>query len=440
MDPSLDHPAADGDVYYRSLVVLPGFSSNQVGAPPAPTPTPRTYQPTTFQPVTPVRILDSRNSVGNLNGAFRSNFPRTLQVTNRSDSPVPSNATAVTGVLGVLGATAWGSLYIGADPVAYPSTPSLRFPFGDDRANMVTTALSPDGTVSITYSSGTGVGSANVSFDVTGFFTPDTSGSTYHPLTPKRILDTRGQIGGLYGRFSSGAVKTLGVAGVAYTGVPAGATAVTGILGIIAASTWGNLFVGPDADPVSLALHFPFGDDRVNPVTVPLTTGGGFNIKFVGANSRASTYVTFDITGYFTADASGMKYTPLALPTRILDSRYGTGGVTGPFTPHAPQEFMVAGAANSPVPTGAAAVTGTLGIIGSNTWGNLYIGPASTPVPPLFALNFPRADDRVTTVFVDLSNNGSDQGGLWPTYVGPSSGSRANVSFDVTGYFTGATS
>ena len=392
----------------------------------------------TFHPVTPMRILDSRNNNGNLNGSFTSSQPRELRVTDRTDSPVPHGATAITGILGVLGSSTWGSLYASADADPSPATAAVRFPFGDDRANMVTIPLSDTGTIWITYTGASASAHANVSFDVTGFFTPDTSGSTYHPLTPKRILDTRGQIGGLYGRFSSGAVKTLGVAGVAYTGVPAGATAVTGILGIIAASTWGNLFVGPDADPVSLALHFPFGDDRVNPVTVPLTTGGGFNIKFVGANSRASTYVTFDITGYFTADASGMVYVPLRQTVRLLDTRNGTGGLAGTFVPAVPRELMVAGTAACPVPTTAAAVTGTLGIIGSNTWGNLYIGPVSTPVPPLFALNFPKLDDRVTTVFVDMSNTASDKGGLWITYVGPYSYSRANVSFDITGYFVPA--
>ena len=46
-------------------------------------------------------------------------------------------------------------------------------------------------------------------------------------------------------------------------------------------------------------------------------------------------------------------------PTRVLDTRNGTGGLSGPFTNHAARTFTVAG-----VPAGATAVTGNLTVTG----------------------------------------------------------------------------
>src|SRR5450759_4143028 len=106
-------------------------------------------------------------------------------------------------------------------------TRSVRFPMNDDRANAVTVALSSTGTLSITYAAATSGPTAQVIFDVTGYFTPDMSGATYHALTPARILDSRYGTG-LSGAFSSHVARTFTVRG--HGNVPANATAITGNL------------------------------------------------------------------------------------------------------------------------------------------------------------------------------------------------------------------
>ena len=53
-----------------------------------------------------------------------------------------------------------------------PTSSTLNFPVGDDRANGVTVALGAGGTLSVTFVASAGAASAHVIFDVTGYFMP----------------------------------------------------------------------------------------------------------------------------------------------------------------------------------------------------------------------------------------------------------------------------
>jgi hypothetical protein len=141
---------------------------------------------------------------------------------------------------------------------------------------------------------------AYVIFDVTGYFTPDTSGASYVPLTPARILDTRNGTGGISGAIGSHAARTFGVTG--HGGVPTGATAVTGNLTVTGQTSNGYLFIGPNPtdNPTSSTLNFPVGDDRANAVTVALGSGGALSVTLVSPTAGQRAYVIFDVTGYFT--------------------------------------------------------------------------------------------------------------------------------------------
>jgi hypothetical protein len=116
-------------------------------------------------------VLDSRDGywIG-LAGAFDSHVARTFQVAGVGG--VPANATAMTGNLTVTGQTAAGFLYIGPNAMDKPTSSTLNFPVGDDRANAVTVALGAGGTLSATYAASTSGPTAQVIFDVTGYFTP----------------------------------------------------------------------------------------------------------------------------------------------------------------------------------------------------------------------------------------------------------------------------
>jgi len=375
----------------------------------------------TYHAISPTRILDTRNGTGGLSGPFTNHAARTFQVTGGS-SGVPAGATAVTGNLTVTGQTSSGYLFIGPVATNNPASSTLNFPVGDDRANAVTVALGAGGTLSITFVAPSNGPTAQAIFDVTGYFTPDTSGATYHALSPTRVLDSRNGTGGLSGPFTNHAARTFTL-----SGVPAGATAVTGNLTVTGQTSSGYLFIGPVAtnNPTSSTLNFPVGDDRANAVTVQLGAGGTLSITFVAPSNGPTAQAIFDVTGYFTADMTGATYVPLS-PTRDLDTRNGTGGLSGPFTNHAARTFTVAG-----IPSTAVAVTGNLTVTGQTSSGYLFIGPAAANNPTSSTLNFPVGDDRANAVAVQLGTGGT----LSITFVAPSNGPSAHAIFDVTGYF-----
>ena len=256
--------------------------------------------PATYHAVTPTRVLDTRNGTGGLSGPFTNHAARTFQVTGGT-SGVPASATAVTGNLTVTGQTGSGYLFIGPVFANNPTGSTLNFPVGDDRANAVTVALGTGGILSITFVAPSNGPTAQAIFDVTGYFTPDTTGATYHALSPTRVLDTRDGTGGLSGPFTNDAARAFTV-----SGVPAGAIAVTGNLTVTGQTSSGYLFIGPVAtnNPGSSTLNFPKGDDRANAVTVALGTGGTLSITFVAPSNGPSTHAIFDVTGYF-APAGG---------------------------------------------------------------------------------------------------------------------------------------
>ena len=96
-------------------------------------------------------------------------------------------------------------------------------------------------------------------------------GTTYVPVTPVRVLDTRpgpGQIG-LPGKFTAKVARTWQVTGVG--GIPAGAVAVTGNVTVTQQEAAGFVAVTPTATntPPSSTINFPLGDNRANNLTVP---------------------------------------------------------------------------------------------------------------------------------------------------------------------------
>ena len=378
----------------------------------------------TYNSVTPARILDTRFAIG-LSNRFVSTTPREFVVAGQGG--VGLTAIAVTGNLTVTGQTQAGYVSLTLTSQSHPATSTLNFPLGDSRANGVTVPITPGGHLWATYVAASTLATTNLIFDVTGYFTPDTSGATYHSVTPARILDTRTATG-LTGKFVSTTPRDLTVRGVG--GVPSSATAVTGNLTVTGQTGAGfvALTLTSQSNPTTSTLNFPLGDSRANGVTVPLTAGGHLWATYVAASSLATTNLIFDVTGYFTPDLTGATYHNLT-PARILDTRTGTG-LTGKFVSTTARSLTVAGAGS--VPAGAIAVTGNLTVTGQTGAGFVALTLISQSHPTTSTLNFPLGDSRANGVTVPLSA-GAD---LWSTYVAASSSATTNLLFDVTGYFT----
>lgn len=247
----------------------------------------------TFAAITPSRVLDTRAANG-LTGRFASNVPRAFLVRGRGG--VPAGAVAVTGNLTVVGPSSAGFLYVG--PVASTSPPgsSLNVPKGDIRAASVTVKLDGGGRLGVVWKGGPGA-TADVLFDVTGYFVNGGGGATYHPIDAARVLDSR-IANGLAGAFQSQTTRTFQATGRGT--IPVNAVAVTGGATIVSPTGNGLLIIGPAGTSLGATstVNLPRGDIRANGLTVRTGPGGALGVVYNGPRG-ASANVIFDATGYF---------------------------------------------------------------------------------------------------------------------------------------------
>ena len=405
----------DGALYY--LARGSGGVVGRIAYPSSPPPPTET----TFVAVSPVRVLDSRFGTG-LSGAFSAGVPRSWQVAGVAG--LPADAVAVTGNVTVTAQTGAGWVTVSPTPSTNASPSTVNFPVGEDRANNLTIALGPGGSLSAVYASAPGR-TSHLVFDVTGYFIASNAGATYRPLGPVRSLDTRFG-NGLTGTFTTDVSRTWQVAG--RNGIPAGAVAVTGNATVTGqtSSGWVTVTPNPVAMPATSTLNFPAGDTRANGLTVALGLGGTLSAVYHGS-SGGSTHLVFDVTGYYLADLAGARFVPL-VPGRVLDSRFITG-LAGPFVSGVPRVLTVV--PGSAVPSTAAAITGNLTVVNGRSAGWVALTEQPTASPgSTSTVNFPAADTRANGITAPLSPTGT----VALIYVG-TSGTTIDLILDVTGYF-----
>ena len=395
-------------------------ATNGVGTGPASDPTAAVtpVDGDTYHPVAPVRLLDTRCGNG-LSGKLVAATPRAFQVTGRGS--IPSGATAITANATSVNAGSAASVYLGPTAEPYPATFTINFNRNDVTAFGVTVALSAAGTLSATYMATSGT--TDLVLDVTGYFTPDQSGDTYHPLTPARLLDTRSR-NGLSGKLTASVPRTFQVTGRG--GVPAGATAVTGNLTVVNSTNSWAVYIGPSpiAKPCGSTINFAKKQIRANSLTVALSSKGTLSATFL-SNGHNTTDLVFDVTGYYTADQTGASYVPIA-PIRAVDTRVGDG-LSGKLAANTPRIVQIIGRGG--IPANATGVTGVItAITQSNNWA-LFAGPDPIAKPSTSALNFVRGDNTANGITVALGDGGT----LAITYMA-ASGNTTNVILSITGY------
>ena len=372
----------------------------------------------TYVPVDPKRLLDTRIGTG-LSGTFVSHSPRTFVVAG--GDPIPADATAVTGNLTVTGQSSGGFVTLGPTVTSNPNFSTINFPAGDNRANGVTVALGPGGTLQAVFVGASGAASTQLLFDVTGYFAPDLDHAAYHAVSPYRALDTR--VGtGIAGAFVAGTPRIFS----AGDGVPATAEAVTGNLTVTGQTSRGFVTLGPavSSNPSFSTLNFPVGDDRANNVTVKLGAGATLQAVYVAA-AGARTHLVFDVTGYYVTGAGGASYVAIS-PVRLVDTRLGKG-LSGALH-HGSMQTMSLTAA---VPSGTVAVSGTATITGQSSRGYVAVGPNLTWPAHTSTVNFPVGDNRANGVVVPVSDGLQ----LEVVFSGNSSAATTHFVFDLTGFF-----
>jgi hypothetical protein len=257
--------------------------------------------------LTPNRIVDTRYANGITTGKITAGTHAKFQVTGRVPTDVtknvPAGAVAITGTLTVTGQTAAGYLSLGPDPIDAPTTTTLAFIKGDNRATGITIKLAPDGSLCVVFISTVVGAKTDVVFDVNGYFLASDTGAMFVPLTNNRLVDTRYKIG-LSAKLTNMHAATFQVTGRVPAditkNVPTGAVAITGTLTVAGQSWPGFLSLTniPVNNPTTSTLNFPKGDDRATGVTVPLSSAGKLSVTY-GAIAGATTHCIFDVSGYF---------------------------------------------------------------------------------------------------------------------------------------------
>jgi uncharacterized protein YkwD len=361
-----------------------------------------------FHPLTPTRILDTRVAGTPLGaGAVMD-----LQVAGAGGVPA-TGASAVVLNVTVTGPTATSFLTVFPAGDAFPLASHLNFDAGQTVPNLVTAKLGSGGRLSLYNAAGT----THLIADVAGWYDDGTipSGARFHPLTPSRILDTRGA-----DPVGPAAALAMPVAGRG--GVPAaGVSAVVMNVAVTGPTATGYLTVFPTGEPLPLAsnLNFVAGDTVPNLVTAKLGAGGSVQLY----NPMGSTHVIVDVAGWYDDGTSttGATYHPLR-PSRILDTRNGAG----PLGASAVMEVQVAGLGGVPA-SGVSAVVTNVAVTGPTALSFLTVFPAGEALPLASNLNF-RPGQTVPNLVV--AKQGA--GGRIAIY---NAAGTAHVIADVAGWF-----
>lgn len=210
--------------------------------------------------------------------------------------------------------------------------------------------------------------------------TPPTGDAAFTPLTPTRILDTRSGVGSSPARLGGGQVRTVTVAGRG--GVPAsGASAVVLNLTAVGATepTFVTAYPTGTALPLASNLNPIPGEVAANLVVVRLGTGGAVDLY----NRAGSVDLVADVAGWFASSSS--DFTPVA-PSRLLDTRVGTGAATARVGAGSTATFTVTGRGGVPS-TGVAAVVLNVTAVGATLPTFVTALPTGTGLPTASNLN-----------------------------------------------------
>ena len=257
-----------------------------------------------------------------------------------------------------------------------------------------------------------------------GYGAPTGTCGPYVPLPPTRILDTRNGTGGVTGPVGPGQTVSIQVAGTA--GVPAsGASAVVLNVTVTDPSEASYLTVYPQGTALPLAsnLNFALGETVANLVEVQLGPSGG--VSFF--NQLGQIQLVADLEGYVSTTANAGLFTPVT-PARLLDTRIGLGGVTGPVKPGQTVRVQVTGVGGIPS-SGVEAVAFNLTATDSAGPSFITAYPDSQARPLASNLNFTNGETIANRVIVPVVDGYVD---LFNDFAG----SDTQLVLDVNGYFT----
>ncbi|MBM6402322.1 hypothetical protein [Phycicoccus sonneratiae] len=361
-----------------------------------------------FVPLTPARLLDTRIGLGAPSARVPAGGSVTVQVTGRGGVPTDGVAAVAVNATAVQPAKAgYATVYPAGS--SRPVASNLNFSAGATVANHVLAKLGDGGRLTLYSNVAT-----DLLLDLSGYYPDD---AKYAPLAPARILDTRSGLGAPKARAAAGGTVTVTVLGRG--GVPAvGVDAVVLNATAVAASSGGYTTV------------YPGGQPRPSTSTLNYASGGtvpALAIVKVGASGAVSLYTSSgadllaDVMGYIPA---GSDFAPLASPTRLVDTRSGTGAPKARLSAGGLLTVTVAGAGGIPDTQVGSAILNITAVNPARS-GHLTVYPTGSTRPSTSLVNYTAGTNRANSVLARLGGTGQ---------VTVYSESATDLVVDVSGY------
>ena len=246
---------------------------------------------------------------------------------------VPAGASAVAVNVTAVGASRVTDLRVyPTHPGGQPPTVSNLNPApGVVSAAAVIAAIGEDGTVSIRNAAG----AVHVIVDLQGWYTPGTEGGVFHPLDPRRLLDTRSGM-----PLAPGETRDLVVAGAGPIPFP-GRVVVLNVTAIATTSgTDVRVYPTPANGAVPNASNVNPGKGSTVPNTVIASVGRGGAVRL--RNTSGDTHLIVDLSGWYGPAGDGWDVSwpqctaaGSTTSTHPADGAFAVVGVThNPFNPN----------------------------------------------------------------------------------------------------------
>lgn len=280
-----------------------------------------------------------------------------------------------------------------------PRVSSLNFTAHRTTAGLVAVHYSGYN-ASIVYYNASG-SSASVIVDVEGYYdgVPSTAPGRFVGVQPARLFDSRASSPVAAGGAVS--VPVLGRAGLPATGISAvlvdlvaAAPPVPGYL-----TAWADGLPAPHTSTLNFAAH----RTTSNTAVVPVGADGRIALR---NGSGAALQVVVDVMGYFvpgSPDAPGA--TGVVVPSRVLDTRYGTGTARGAVAAGHSVTLTVAGRGGLPAAPGSVALN--LVATGATGPGFVSVRAGGSPPSRTSSINYVRGDTVTNLVVAPVGPDGT---------------------------------
>ncbi|MCU1359734.1 MAG: hypothetical protein JWN99_1023, partial [Ilumatobacteraceae bacterium] len=358
--------------------------------------------PARFEPIVPVRLVDTRDGTGT--DARQLGVGCTLVVR----PTVPPGTTAVAINIVTVDPKAQGFITAYPCGVGRTFTSVVQSQVGQVVSGSTIVPISDDGSFCV-FSNVT----TDVVIDMTGSFSA-TASARYEPIVTQRLFDSRTS----GGRLPAGSIVHVGTRGPG--GAAADSTAASLSIHALDPQYAGFVTVWPcdQPRPWASSANVNLNGQVTNYADVAVSAAGEACV-FISAPMD----LAVDLNGWYGPSATTDFHA--VVPFRIADTREGHAW-SGPFTPNVARQITVAGLGSLPGPGVVRSVAAQFTAVGGTRAGYVTVHPCLNPAPDVSMLRY-----AVRTNVAALVNTMVDAAGRWCLVTNGS----ADLIIDVSGWF-----